>query len=120
MSVFIDSFLAANATNLPAQSIPVLRQQLEQMDERQQSYLLSIEMKNPIVALIFSIFLGSFGIDRFYVGDIGLGVAKLCLSWFTFGIWPIVDWFLIMGVTKRKNLEKLQMAVQTSSSYRSF
>jgi len=51
--------------------------------------------KNWVVALLLSIFLGGFGIDRFYLGHIGLGVAKLLLSWLTFGLWWLIDLILI-------------------------
>lgn len=52
-------------------------------------------VKNWTVALLLSIFLGSLGIDRFYLGHIGLGVAKLLLSWMTFGVWWLIDIILI-------------------------
>lgn len=51
--------------------------------------------KNHVVALLLSIFLGGLGVDRFYLGQVGLGVAKLLLSWLTFGIWWLVDVILI-------------------------
>jgi len=51
--------------------------------------------KNWLVALLLSVFLGTLGIDRFYLGHIGLGVAKLLLSWMTFGLWQILDIILI-------------------------
>jgi len=51
--------------------------------------------KNHLVALLLSIFLGNLGIDRFYLGHIGVGVAKLLLCWLTFGIWWIIDVILI-------------------------
>lgn len=114
MSTFTDSYLAANANNLPAESLPMLRQRLDELDESQTAFILATELKSPTTALIFSILLGYLGADRFYIGQIGLGVAKLLLSWLTFGIWPLVDWFLIMGATKKANLEKLNMALMTA------
>ncbi len=65
------------------------------------------QRKDPTVALLLSIFSGGLGVDRFYIGDIGLGVAKLL----TLGgavIWTIVDWFLIRSATAAKNTEAIR------------
>lgn len=51
--------------------------------------------KSFTTALLLSFFLGGLGVDRFYLGYTGLGIAKLLLSWLTVGIWPIVDFVLI-------------------------
>ena len=45
--------------------------------------------------------------DRFYIGDVGLGVAKL-LTLGGAGIWMIVDWFLIRGAAAAKNTEAIR------------
>lgn len=60
--------------------------------------------KSTTVALVLSLFIGGLGIDRFYVGNIGLGVLKL-ITIGALGIWTIIDWFLIMGAARKKNVE---------------
>lgn len=47
-------------------------------------------MKNKTTALILSILTGGLGIDRFYLGYIGLGILKL-LTCGCFGILYVID-----------------------------
>lgn len=64
-------------------------------------------MKSKMVALLLSIFLGELGIDRFYLGYIGLGILKL-LTGGGLGIWWLVDLILIAtGKMKTKDGQKL-------------
>lgn len=46
------------------------------------------------VALLLSFFIGYLGVDRFYLGHTGLGVAKL-LTFGGCGIWAFIDFILI-------------------------
>jgi TM2 domain-containing membrane protein YozV len=46
------------------------------------------------VAILLSIFFGGLGIDRFYLGYIGLGILKL-LTLGGCGIWALIDLILI-------------------------
>ncbi len=55
-----------------------------------------VSPKSRTVASILGFFLGGFGVDRFYLGNIGLGVAKLLVGWLTLGIWPLIDWIIIL------------------------
>ena len=118
MSNFTDSFLSANTGSFPSEQLPSLRQRLSQLDESQANQVIAAaNIKNPTTALILSIFLGTLGVDRFYIGHVGLGVAKLLLAWLTFGIWTIIDWFLIINATKKANLAALNNALATMTVY---
>lgn len=56
-----------------------------------------VSPKSRTVASLLSFFLGALGIDRFYLGNIGMGVAKLLVGWATAGIWPLIDFIIIIA-----------------------
>lgn len=60
-----------------------------------------------ITATYFSLFLGFLGVDRFYMGQVFLGVVKL-LTLGGFGIWWLIDLIWIaLGNAKTKNGTRL-------------
>lgn len=57
------------------------------------------QQKSKLAAGLLQIFLGAFGVGRFYLGYTGIAVAQLLVSIFTFGIgaiWPFIDGILIL------------------------
>ncbi|WP_280387419.1 TM2 domain-containing protein [Nocardia wallacei] len=55
--------------------------------------------KSKMVAGLLQIFLGSFGVGRFYLGYPGLAVGQIAVTWLTCGlggIWPLIDGIMIL------------------------
>ena len=56
--------------------------------------------KSKMVAGLLQIFLGSFGVGRFYTGHIGIGVAQLVITVVSCGTlgwcWPLIDGIMMM------------------------
>ncbi|MEI7792244.1 MAG: TM2 domain-containing protein [Candidatus Berkelbacteria bacterium] len=62
---------------------------------------------NWVLALLMSIFFGTIGVDRFIMGQVGLGILKL-ITGGGFGIWYIIDIILIATKHQFKNVEWVQ------------
>lgn len=103
----VDAFIMANNKFFKDYQILSLREMLLAADDSKWSFMQTMQFKDPTISLIISLIGGTMGIDRFFIGDMGLGVAKL-LTCGGFGIWTVVDWFLIMDATRDKNTSKLQ------------
>jgi TM2 domain-containing membrane protein YozV len=54
-------------------------------------------------AFLLSLFLGTLGVDRFYLGFTGLGLVKL-LTGGGCGVWALID-FLIIGMGRAKDAD---------------
>lgn len=106
----VDMFIIANSKFFESHHLPAIRDRLINLEDSHWTNLQLLQFKDPTTSLIVSILAGSLGIDRFMIGDTGLGVGKL-LTCGGLGIWTIVDWFLIMGATREKNMQKLQMVL---------
>lgn len=102
-----DMFLTVNGKYFESHLIPQIRERLLAVDDSKWVMIQTIALKDPTTSIIVSILVGHFGVDRFIIGDTGLGIGKL-LTCGGLGVWTIIDWFLIMKATRQKNFEKLQ------------
>ena len=102
----VDMFMMMNNKYLPESQILFIRERLLAADDSKEGFLHTIQFKDPTIALILSLLTRELGIDRFYIGDTGLGIGKL-ITCGGLGIWTIIDWFLIMNATREKNFERL-------------
>lgn len=103
----VDMYLMSNAKFFESHQINAIRERLLALDDVKWPMISTLQLHDPTTSLIVSILAGTFGIDRFIIGDTGLGVGKL-LTCGGLGIWAIIDWFMIQGSTKEKNMQKLQ------------
>jgi TM2 domain-containing membrane protein YozV len=84
----------------------MIRERLLALDDSKWAVLSTAQFKDPTTTLdCFNLGRLSLGIDRFMIGDTGLGVGKL-LTCGGFGIWAIIDWFHDSKSYKRKEHAK--------------
>ena len=74
----VNLFIATKGEKFPAESIPLIRERLESLPADRELAVSAMEVKDPTTALLLSflVFFGFSGVDRIYIGDIGMGIAK--------------------------------------------
>lgn len=102
----VDMYLMTNQKYFPEEKIMYLKEKLLTADESKFSLISTVELKDPTTLLLVSIFLGELGIDRFMLGDTGMGILKL-LTAGCCGILAIIDWFQIQKKTRELNFNKI-------------
>ncbi|MBI3235191.1 MAG: TM2 domain-containing protein [Bacteroidetes bacterium] len=102
----VDMFIMTNAKFFESHQVNAIRERLLTMDDSKWSMISTIQFKDPTTSLIVSLLAGSLGIDRFMIGDTGMGVGKL-VTCGGFGIWAVIDWFMIQAATREKNMQKI-------------
>ena len=103
----VDMFLMANGKFFESYQINAIRERLVAIDDSKWAMISTVQLKDPTTSLIISLLAGTLGIDRFMIGDTGLGVGKL-LTCGGLGIWAIIDWFMIQKATREKNMQIIQ------------
>ena len=72
----VDMFIMTNAKFFESYQINGVRDQLLAIDDSKWAMISTVQLKDPTTSLIVSILAGPFGIDRFIIGDKGLGNGK--------------------------------------------
>lgn len=109
------NFLLENQRKFNTVDFMTIKQQLDKMSDKQLYILNSVDFKDPTIALVLSVVVGGWGIDRFYIGDTGLGVLKLITAG-GLGVWWLVDLFVISGKTKKNNIKEFQETLMLQES----
>lgn len=99
--------IKALSSKIPSDALPAIKNKLLNADDSIAEALLINKYDDTTVVLLLSILTGSFGVDRFYLGDVGLGVCKLLFGWLTLGIWPLLDIYFCFKKAQNRNLNKV-------------
>lgn len=99
-----------NQKYFPAEKIMLIKERLLTLDEQRFQMVSMIELKDPTTLLLISIFIGGLGIDRFMIGDTGMGILKL-LTGGCCGVLTIIDWFTISKKTKELNFNNVMAQI---------
>ena len=102
----IDMFIMTNQKYFPEEKMVIIREKLNSITEEKFSLISTAEFKDPTTILLVSIFLGTLGIDRFMIGDTGMGILKL-LTCGCCGILTIIDWFTVSKKTRELNFNNI-------------
>ncbi|NOS56457.1 MAG: TM2 domain-containing protein, partial [Cyclobacteriaceae bacterium] len=86
----VDMFVMSNGKFFEGHQMNMIREKLLAVDDSKWAMLSTAQFKDPTTILIISILAGNLGIDRFMIGDTGLGVGKL-LTCGGLGVWAIID-----------------------------
>ena len=102
----IDMFFVANGKNLPNEKAVIIREKMAQADDSRYATISSIELKDTTKMLLISIFLGGLGVDRFMMGETGMGILKLLTGGLCYVLW-IIDIIGISNKVKEYNYNEL-------------
>lgn len=87
----------------------MLKEKMIAADESKFTLVSSVSLKDPTTMLIISILAGALGVDRFMLGDTGMGILKLLTGGGCYILW-IIDLISIQNKTRELNFEQV-MAV---------
>ena len=106
----VNNYIITNQKYFPEEKIAVISEKLTGVDDNKLISVCSTKLNDPSSILLISFFAGTLGIDRFMIGDIGMGILKL-LTLGCCGILTIIDWFTISKRVKEKNFLNISSTI---------
>lgn len=104
----VEMYILSNRQYFPSEKLIYLKSKMSQIDDKKFELISTMDLKSPQVILLVSVILGSLGIDRFMIGDIGIGILKL-LTGGLCGILWLYDLFTISARVKKINFENVMV-----------
>lgn len=112
MTSAAQGFVMSLQDKVGASELIILQQKIEKVPDNELVNLLAVGLKNPILGLILGLLFGGLGVDRFYKGDILLGILKFLSCFILIGfVWVVIDYFLVYSGIKKDNFSKLMLAL---------
>lgn len=102
----VESYILINRELFPSVKLIYLKSKLLQLDKDEFEKVCLCDLKSPTIILLISIFLGGLGVDRFLLGDIGMGILKL-LTGGLCGVFWFYDLFTISERVRKINFENI-------------
>ena len=87
----VDMFILNKSNFFPDSTMMEIRERLLSLDDSCLNKLLSAKFKSPTSGILFSIGLGVYGADRFYIGHTFIGIIKLILTIIFFISYVIIE-----------------------------
>lgn len=100
----IDMFVAEKGKFFTKNAIEILVKNLQEVSDNKYDILISQRFKRPILMPVVTWFLGFWGVDRFMIGDTGLGVFKL-LTFGGFLFFNLYDLFTLHRKARAYNFD---------------
>lgn len=102
----VDLYCVTHCNYFGTDKMPMVRQKLMMLSEKQYQDVTALDYINPDMMLIISAVSGSFGLDRFLLHDTAIGILKM-LTFGCFGILTLIDVITIKKKTQDLNFQKM-------------
>ena len=106
MSQKADIYFMTNQKFFPSEKLYAVKERLDGMTDEQIQRLMYVQLKDPTTYLLISIFIGELGIDRFLLGDVGMGIFKLLTAGLCGILW-IYDMVTVQDKVRNINFDEL-------------